>query len=266
MSDIFQEIEEDLQREKWDKIWKDYGTWIMMGLGAFVIGVAGFLWSGEASERRNAALSDEYLSASALLESGDSDAGLAALEDIIANKTGGYVILASMQKAAKLVSDGKVDEAVRAYDAIRSSNKTEDVLGQLAAIKAGWLLVESEDYDAMNARLGDIAFAEEEGPWAAGATEILAYSAVRADKLEEAEGLYRKIRTMQSASLGIVGRSAEMLSIIEPEIVRSVPVAVPAQEADAENEIAIDATEETRDEPADDQPGDEQTTIAPEGE
>lgn len=257
MSDIFQEIEEDLQREKWDQIWKDYGSWIMIGLGTFVIGVAAYLWWGEATERRNAALSDEYLSASELLASGDADAGLAAMENIIANRAGGYVVLASMQKAAKLAGDGKVDEAVRAYDAIRSSNKTEDVLGQLAAIKAGWLLVESENYDAMNARLGDIAFAEEEGPWAAGATEILAYSAVRADKLEEAEGLYKKIRTMQSASLGIVGRSAEMLSIIEPAIVRTVPALAPV----AEEETAVEAPEETGAEPAD-----EQTTTAPEGE
>lgn len=250
MSDIFQEIEEDLQREKWDQIWKDYGSWIMIGLGAFVIGVAAFLWWGEATERRNAALSDEYLSASELLASGDSEAGMAALEEIIANRAGGYVVLASMQKAAKLASDGKVDEAVRAYDAIRSSNKTEDVLGQLAAIKAGWLLVESESYDAMNARLGDIAFAEEEGPWAAAATEILAYSAVRAEKFEEAEGLYKKIRSMLSSSMGIVGRSTEMLSIIKPRIVRTEPVI----EADVESEVSGGDL------------ADEETTIAPEGE
>lgn len=227
MSDIFHEIEEDIRREKLDKLWEKHGSTGMIVAGAVVVGVAGYLWWGEATERRNAALSDEYLAANELLASGDADAGLAALEEIIANRAGGYVLLASMQKAAKLVADGKTDEAVRAYDAIRSSNKTEDLLGQLAAIKAGWLLVESEDYASMKARLGDIAFAEEEGPWAAAATEVLAYSAVRAKDLEEAEALYLKIRTMPSATMGIVGRSAEMLSIIEPQIVRTEPAAAP---------------------------------------
>ena len=269
MSDIFHEIEEDLQREKWDQIWKDYGSWIMIGLGTFVIGVAGYLWWGEATERRNAALSDEYLAANELLAAGDEEAGLAALEEIIANRAGGYVVLASMQKAAKLAADGKTDDAIRAYDTIRSSNKTGDVLGQLAAIKAGWLLVETEDFATMKVRLGDIAFAEDEGPWAAGATEILAYSAVRAKNFEEAEMLYLKIRSMQSATLGIVGRSAEMLSIIEPQIVRPALVTEPKLEPAADP--VTEAASETGSAAPDDQVKADEisgsiTSTPPEGE
>lgn len=260
MSDIFQEIEEDLQREKWDQIWKEYRSWILIGVGTFVIGVAGYLWYGEATERRNAALSDEYLVANELMAAGDRDAGLSALESIIANSSGGYVVLASMQKAALLADEGNIDEAVRSYDAIRSSNKTEDILGQLAAIKAGWLLVETESFEAMTARLGDLAFAEEEGPWAAGATEILAYSAVRTEKLVEAERLYIRIRTMRSASLGIIGRSAEMLSIIEQQIVRAEPAAeLPAAELVEPQEPAEGASETTDDTSV-------TTTTPPEGE
>lgn len=234
MSDIFQEIEEDIRREKLDKVWEQYGSWIMIGAGTIVVGVAAWLWWGEAQERRNAALSDEYLAASELLAAGD-EAGMAALEEIITNRASGYVVLASMQKAAKFAAEGKTDEAIRAYDAIRSSNKTDDVLGQLAAIKAGWLLVESEDNAAMKARLGDIAFAEDEGPWAAAATEILAYSAVRANDFEEAEMLYLKIPSMRSATMGIVGRNAEMLSVIQPQIVRPALVPEPVLAPPAED-------------------------------
>lgn len=239
MSDIFQEIEKDIRRERLDKFWERYRFQIISALVTIVVGVAGFLWYGEATQRRNAALSDQYLAATELMVSGNEAAGMAALDEIIAEASGGYVVLASMQKAARLAGDGQTDEAVRTYDAIRSSNKTEDVLGQLAAIKAGWLLVESENYAAMNARLGDIAFAEEEGPWAAAATEILAYSAVREENFEEAESLYSKIRGMRSATMGIVGRTAEMQSIIQPRIVK------PVADEEAENESVADPLDET---------------------
>ena len=104
------------------------------------------------------------------------------------------------------------------------------------------VIVQGKRFATMKARLGDIAFAEDEGPWAAGATEILAYSAVRAKNFEEAEMLYLKIRSMQSATMGIVGRSAEMLSIIQPQIGRPAlitepelePAADPAAEAASE--------------------------------
>ena len=274
MSDIFHEIEEDIRRERLDKLWEKHGSTGMIIAGALVIGVASYLWWGEATERRNAALSDEYLAASEVLASGDAEVGLTALDEIIANSAGGYVVLASMQKAASLAADGKTEEAIRAYDAIRSSNKTEDLLGQLAAIKAGWLLVESEDFANMKARLGDIAFAEAEGPWAAAATEVLAYSAVRAENLEEAEALYLKIRTMRSASMGIVGRSAEMLSIIGPQIVRpelAAPIILqPASESAPETEGAatqVDPGGEV--EPAETLPAEtlnDDTSTTPEGE
>lgn len=265
MSDIFHEIEEDLRREKLDKFWEKYRFRIISGLVIIVVGVTGYLWWGEATERRNAALSDEYLAASELMTSGNEEAGMAALEEIIANRAGGYVVLAAMQKAAKLASDGQTDEAVRAYDAIRSSNKTEDVLGQLAAIKAGWLLVESEDYASMTARLGDIAYAGDEGPWAAAATEILAYSAVRAENYEEAEGLYNKIRNMRSATMGIIGRTAEMLSIIQPRIVRPTTIEASAGAIEeSTGEVAGDPVEgetATEAENADSEP-----STPPEGE
>lgn len=245
MSDIFNEIEEDIRRERLDKFWEQYGSRVIALLVTIVVSVAGYLWWGEATERRNAAISDEYLAATELLTSGDEAAGMAALEEIIANRAGGYVVLASMQRAAQLAADGKTDEAVNAYDAIRSSNKTEDVLGQLAAIKAGWLLVESEDYTSMKARLGDIAYAEEEGPWAAAAIEILAYSAVREENYQEADSLYNKIRGMRSASMGIIGRTAEMRSIIQPRIV--VPVSSENSAGDnveAANEVEASAAED----------------------
>lgn len=42
MSDIFQEVEEDVRRERYEKLWKKYGNYIIALAVLIVAGVAAF--------------------------------------------------------------------------------------------------------------------------------------------------------------------------------------------------------------------------------
>ncbi|HEY4986280.1 MAG TPA: tetratricopeptide repeat protein, partial [Bradyrhizobium sp.] len=42
MSDIFREVEEEVRRERLEKIWKLYGDYIVAGIALLVIAVAGY--------------------------------------------------------------------------------------------------------------------------------------------------------------------------------------------------------------------------------
>ena len=45
MSDIFREVEEDVRRERLEKLWKQYGDYVIAGVAVIVVGVAGYkLW------------------------------------------------------------------------------------------------------------------------------------------------------------------------------------------------------------------------------
>ena len=45
MSDIFREVEEDVRRERFEQIWKQYGDYIIAGVAVIVIAIAGYeLW------------------------------------------------------------------------------------------------------------------------------------------------------------------------------------------------------------------------------
>jgi hypothetical protein len=46
MSDIFQEVEEDVRRERYEKLWKKYGNYIIALAVLIVAGVAAWQWPG----------------------------------------------------------------------------------------------------------------------------------------------------------------------------------------------------------------------------
>ena len=68
MSDIFREVEEDVRRERFEQLWKQYGDYVIALVALLVIGVAGFqLWRVyEQRERNKAAV--EFSAALQLLE------------------------------------------------------------------------------------------------------------------------------------------------------------------------------------------------------
>src|SRR3954469_22991311 len=60
LSDIFQEVEEDVRRERYEQIWKDYGNYIMVAAALLVLAVAGYqAWRNyDLSQRQKT--SDQY--------------------------------------------------------------------------------------------------------------------------------------------------------------------------------------------------------------
>ena len=45
MTDIFREVEEDVRRERFEKLWKQYGDYVVALAALLVIGAAGYqLW------------------------------------------------------------------------------------------------------------------------------------------------------------------------------------------------------------------------------
>lgn len=246
MSDIFQEVEEDLRRDKWNELWDKYGSWLLMGMGGFVIVIGGLLWWGDFQEKQREARSDQFLEAARLIEEGNVDAGLVELDAIIAKGDKGYAALALLRKGSELNGKGDREGAIAAYEQLAASNLGNKSLRDLAMVKAGWLLAETADFETLQVRLAPVVSGESE--WSAAAKEIVAFGAFKDGELETARSLYTEIlRDRLHTTQGIQGRSSNMLAIIIAEIgpEEIEPVEAPADETSAPS--ATPASDEAAD-------------------
>jgi len=152
---IFSEVDEELRSERMRNLWRRYGPWI---IGAAVLVVVlvganeGWRWYQNSVAARS---SDQFYSAISLIEAGDSEKALLALDETVASGSGGYPILARFAKAALLAKDGKPDEAVAAYDTL-STDLNQTRLRELALLLAASNLVDRGDVEGVKARVGGL--------------------------------------------------------------------------------------------------------------
>jgi len=152
VSDIFQEVDEEVRREQLKKLWERYGNYVFAAAVLVVIGVGGWRgyewWEAKKSAESGAA----FESAVTLAEAGKHSEAEAAFAKIAADGTSGYRNLARLREAAEFAkTDAKA--AVGAYDKIASDTSVGPVLQDLAALRAGALLVDSGTIEQARARL-----------------------------------------------------------------------------------------------------------------
>ena len=51
---FLREVEEEIRRERFERLWKEYGTYFIAGAAVIVIGVLGYKLCGEPSRHRRA--------------------------------------------------------------------------------------------------------------------------------------------------------------------------------------------------------------------
>ncbi len=152
MADIFHEVDEEVRREQLAQLWKRYGTLIIAACFLIVAGVGGwrayeYLQSKKAGETGIA-----FEQAVTLAGAGKHKEAEAAFAKIAASGTSGYRVLARLRAAAELAQTDK-NAAVKAYDAIAADKSLGPVIGDLATVRAGLLLVDTAAYADMLKRL-----------------------------------------------------------------------------------------------------------------
>ncbi|MEC9183936.1 MAG: hypothetical protein VX930_06640, partial [Pseudomonadota bacterium] len=70
MGDIFQEVEEEVRRDRYSKLWKDYGGYIIAAAVALVLGTTAFVGWREYKAQRQQDDSDRFVAAAALSAEG----------------------------------------------------------------------------------------------------------------------------------------------------------------------------------------------------
>jgi hypothetical protein len=174
VSDIFQEVDEEVRRERLHKLWQQYGNYVVALCIVVVAGVGAWrgyqYWETKKAGEAGAA----FESAVMLAEAGKHQEADAAFAKLATDGTAGYRVLARLRQAAELALTDK-KAAVAAYDAIIADNSVGPVIQDLAAVRAGYLLVDTAPYSEIRTRLE--ALAAPGRTFHHSAREILALSA-----------------------------------------------------------------------------------------
>lgn len=210
MSDIFREVEEEVRRERLERIWKEYGDYIIAAAALLILAAAAYrLWTFyEARERANA--SNEYLAAEQLMESGQASAAAKVFARLAQSAPGGYAELAELQTANTLAASGNKPASMTLYRNLAQSS--DEMLSAIARVRAAWLMVEDSPKSDVEAMLGPLT--AQSSPWRAPAREILAYADYRRGATREALTEFQELGKDTAAPPGVRGRSKAMATFL----------------------------------------------------
>jgi hypothetical protein len=174
VADIFQEVDEEVRRERLNKLWQQYGN-LVIAVCILIVAAVG-AWRGYEwwQTKKAGEAGAAFESAVILAEAGKHQEAEAAFAKLATDGTAGYRALAQLREAAELARTDK-SAAVKAYDAIAADKNTGDVIRQLAAVRAGYLLVDTAPYSEMRERLEPLTAADK--TFRHSARELLALSA-----------------------------------------------------------------------------------------
>lgn len=178
MSEIFDEVNEELRREQLKRIWERYSALILGAAVLIVVGVGGWrgyqYWQAEQSAKSGAA----FEAAATLAEANKATEAQAAFTKIATDGAGGYRMLAQFRVAAE-TAKSDAPAAVKLYDAIASGSGADAAERDLAQLRAAELLIDTAPYDEVRKRLEPLTATGR--TFRHSAREMLALSAWRAN-------------------------------------------------------------------------------------
>ena len=178
MSELFDEVDEDVRRDQLKKLWDQYSIYIIAGALLIIASVGGWRGYQYLEAKKAAEAGAAFDRAVELSEANKHTEAEAAFADLATKAPFGYRVLARLRVAAEVASrDGQA--AAKMFDEIAADRSAGVAQQDLARIRAAQLLLESATYANMKERL--------EAAAAPGATfrhtarELLALSAWRAN-------------------------------------------------------------------------------------
>jgi len=210
LADIFHEVDEEVRREKLQKLWERYSIYII-GLAVLVVAGIG-AWRGYEwwLNKQAAAAGTQFEAALTLSEQGKHAEAEQAFVKIAAEAPAGYRLLARFRAAGELALS-KPAEAVQAYDRIAADGSLRQTLRDLAGLRAGMLLVDTASFGDLKQRLDPLA--EPGRSFRASARELLALSAWHHNDITAAKHYLDMLESDGETPAGARAR-AQMLSAL----------------------------------------------------
>jgi hypothetical protein len=214
VADIFHEVDEEVRREQLKKLWDRYSIYLVALAVLIVAGIGAWRGYEYWVEKRANAAGAAFEAAAALSGEGKYVEAEAAFAKVVAEAPDGYRVLARM-RAAGALAQVKPADAVKAYDELSADASLGTIWQDLAAIRAGLLLVDTASLADMRRRLDQLA--EPTRSFRHTARELLALSAWRNHDLSAAKRYLDMIASDAESPIGTRTRADVLSGLIAAE-------------------------------------------------
>lgn len=139
--DIVKEAEEDLQREKLENLWRQYGHYVVIGIILIVIGTATITfydyWTTKQNQEATVALEEAFASKDT-----------APLEELLPDLPKRHQLIANLMIAGKAFTNNEDDKANAFLQNAGQNNNADPYLRDLAKLYYGVTLLRQENVEA----------------------------------------------------------------------------------------------------------------------
>jgi hypothetical protein len=217
VSELFDEVDEDVRRDQLKKLWDQYSIYIVAGAFLIIASVGGWRGYQYLEAKKAAEAGSAFDKAVELSDANKHAEAEAAFTDLAAKAPSGYRVLARLRAAAELANRDP-QAAAKLYDDIAADRSVGTPEQDLARVRAAGLLLDTLSYPAMQQRV--------EAATAPGSTfrhtarELLALSAWRAGDMAAARQWLELIANDGETPPSLRSR-AEALQALLPPVAKS---------------------------------------------
>jgi hypothetical protein len=210
---IFQEIDEDLERQRMEALWKRYGGWIVAAAVIVILTTASYTawhsWRIGEEQKATGELIDMLAKPPA-----DSNQEIADLQSFAEKNRGETQATFAQLQAAELADkNGDIKQAIAIYDAIAGNTKTDPAFRQLADLLAVQAQMDTGDPLALQKRLQPLL--ADNAPWRYSAMEYDAFLALKAGDKPKAKQLFTELSQDAAAPQSIGARATDMVRFLD---------------------------------------------------
>jgi hypothetical protein len=217
VSELFDEVDEEVRREQLKKLWDRYSIYIIAAALLIIAAVAG--WRGyEYLEAQKAAEAGAaFDTALDLAEQNKHAEAQAAFDKLATTAPAGYRMLARLRAAGEVAASDP-QAGAKLYDELAADRSIGAEQQDLARIRAAGLLLDSDSYPNMLQRLE--AATKPDATFRHTARELLALSAWRANDITSARQWLDMIASDGETPAAMRSR-AEALQALLPPVAKS---------------------------------------------
>lgn len=219
MTDLFEEVEEQLRSDQYRQLARRLLPW-MIGGAALALAMTLGYWAWDSYQKTVVAKASEaYAEAIDTFVAGDRAKARQLWTEVSKSGAGGYKSLALMHLGAYSLDEKKPAEAVKLFDQAAAA-APDPVIGDAARLKSAFALLDTASLADMEGRLKPLL--EDGRPYRVQAREALAFAKLRTGDLSGARGEFTLVSQSLDASEGARARADAAKALIDTGSAKAV--------------------------------------------
>lgn len=213
MADIFEEVDEELRRDRAKILWDKYGKFVIALAVLVVLGTSANVYWRQYQQSQRLEHAQQFMTAAGLAQAGQTDQAISEFLALASDSGAGYATIARLRAAALKSSGGDVEGAVAEYNALAADSDVDQIYRDLAVLLR---VIAEGDSAAPEALLEDLAPLAENGKaWRFTARELAVVQHLRQGDTAQAREKLTALADDLDAPRGIRSRASELLRALD---------------------------------------------------